>query len=739
MGKYKSRLLFVLTLLTACLLAGCGKEEEGRQFGVDGYVYVPKLLGGNASDFCVSGDYLYFLRNVDGDTVIRRTLLEGEDGAPSLAAAKTVLTTKTILSRLSEETLCGGQPYSTASIQSFAVDQEENLFCIISFIKYGGADAHYAVTCVGSAFYRQSADGSVVSYRDLPEAPVQQYDLLVAEDSDKVYILAGSNLLLVDGEGAVEASLALEQEDSFGRAELLEGADGSVYCSVTSSADDLMTTYLIGRDLQPEQVEELSGRADRILYGSREGLLARDSDSLYRYRKDTLKTENSLEKILIWADSALLGSHINEVLPLTGDRFLVQEYGSGIFLLTRTAVEDLPEKELIVIVSLYPETGLKEIIVDFNRQSDKYHVSLETFGANSREPSTIDGALARLDSALIFREPPDLLDMYGLSIMKYAEKEMLEDLRVYMEGEKAGPEDYLDGVLEGYTIGGRLVCVPAGFGIPCVLGIGPWSQSVENWGMEDVMRLTEEYPAPEYRLFEDAVGCQYLLEEFCAPYYLERFVDWERGACSFDSGEFAELLEWAVRQAGGESADSVPLLDTAYMRNFNRYSYWNWEYPEGVTLLGYPTADGKGVFPAGGDGAIGMVSKSLHKEGAWEFLQFYMEEADRQAVDKFNGIFSTRRSLLAEQAQEIVIPGNKGSYYSYDFGEVDLYEISQEQADAVMAVIESLDFTPRSSLENTIIGIVTEEARDFFDGDKTAAEVCELIQNRAELALKESR
>ena len=127
------------------------------------------------------------------------------------------------------------------------------------------------------------------------------------------------------------------------------------------------------------------------------------------------------------------------------------------YLLVRTPVGELPEKELVVLASLSPGADLRDVVVEYNRQSGRYHCIIEQYGNDSGTGDA--GADVRLDAALLSSSPPDILDLRSVDIYKYAEKRVLEDLSPYMEGSgTVRREDFLDGVLEGYTIGGRLVC-----------------------------------------------------------------------------------------------------------------------------------------------------------------------------------------------------------------------------------------------------------------------------------------
>ena len=65
--------------------------------------------------------------------------------------------------------------------------------------------------------------------------------------------------------------------------------------------------------------------------------------------------------------------------------------------------------------------------------------------------------------------------------------------------------------------------------------------------------------------------------------------------------------------------------------------------------------------------------------------------------------------------------------------------MKKEDAEALLDVINTVDFTPRSALEQSVISIITEEAESFFSGGKTAAQAAEIIQNRVQILISESQ
>ena len=70
-------------------------------------------------------------------------------------------------------------------------------------------------------------------------------------------------------------------------------------------------------------------------------------------------------------------------------------------------------------------------------------------------------------------------------------------------------------------------------------------------------------------------------------------------------------------------------------------------------------------------------------------------------------------------------------------GEVLYYYMSQEQADALLEMIEMLDFTPQGGAENRVLDILEEESAGYLDGSRSVKETAEIIQNRVRNLVQE--
>ena len=91
--------------------------------------------------------------------------------------------------------------------------------------------------------------------------------------------------------------------------------------------------------------------------------------------------------------------------------------------------------------------------------------------------------------------------------------------------------------------------------------------------------------------------------------------------------------------------------------------------------------------------------------------------------------------ILDENGEKI--PQARGNWYDENGEEHNVYAMTQEQADAVLAVITTC--TKVANYDTSIYDIVNEQAQAFFAGQKSVDEVCRLIQSKANIYVNEQR
>ena len=575
-GRYA--IIAALLCIVLGALTACGRKEEPTetQLGIDGYVYVPRLLDTSAVDtygnkymkidyLKVVGNNLYYLHRDEGSgSTLERIPLPEEAEMPGLqgidfGAGERLLDFSGGSYAYSEEAL-EGQRYSV-SMHDYTVDEEQNIYAVVSENRYSGIN----VSESKELLCRYGADGQPGYRMPLDGAKVNG---MVPYGSGSLLLLTEDEIRKIDADGNVAERVSIEEYRS-GRdivSERLYGEPGGriyyviYYIDATWEVMELVAEG--GMRLREVQGFVWKNNVDTNIQGCHDGDLyftLHSDDTLYLFDGE----EGAARKVLRWEDSDIFNSSVEQLWPAGEDGILAHclsnNGNSGSreewYLLVRTPVEELPEKELVVLASFSPDLDLRSAVVEYNRQSERYHCIIEQYG---HVPGTGDdtGASIRLDAALLSSSPPDILDLWSVDIYKYAEKGVLEDLSPYIEGSgTVRREDFLEGVLEGYTIGGSLVCVPTRFTLDTIVGRDSQTSLLEGWGIEDVYTLMESHPemtelvSSGFRRLDgpeggraEGKGRDYMLKEFFPAYYLERFVDWEAGECSFDSGEFRELL-----------------------------------------------------------------------------------------------------------------------------------------------------------------------------------------------------
>lgn len=713
------------------ILSGCGKENNSYNLGIDGCVYVAEQvsLPEEAGNFKIRNGYLYWLMHQENGFDIRKVPVEecfGKRDVLMLSAGESVL------------------PAGSVPVMStvYEVDEEGNLFYLSK----------------GNLLVRQQPDG-VAEYMVQIGGSGEGIVSLAEGKTGKLAAATQEFIYVINAEGEVEDKVSTGEytgrenlpDGMYVSIELLKGDSGRIYCVTGRSLWELVDEggYCL------KKLKDSNGQGE--LLASSQGLMYNGSDGiLYRCREDT----GVCEALLRWNDSMTGNRPDGEILWISEEKLAVYYRGSsleaGLYLLTKTPTEELPEKEVLVLAVSSPSDSLVQYVLKFNRNNERYHVAMEYYQG--------EAAGTRLDARIVSSNPPDLIDLTGMEVEKYAGKDVLENLNPYLEQSTVlGPEDFLENMLESYIVNGSLVCLPREFYCDTVIGRASQVGSMPGWTMEDVRILTEEYPQKE--LFYNA-GISALVGKFFGSYILESYIDWKSGECSFDGEKFIAFMEWIAELTGGEDSEDVffesmtgtmdkgRLLSVSAMvgtlEDILREEIF---FQEKVTATGYPSADGTARHYSHPYNLIGIVADSGRKEGAWQFLEAFLTDS---SIDYL--FLPSRKSVLQEKAEYLMEPDYrldvngetllkkdgtpliipKITFLGIADGSVDVDYMTVEQMEQVYEVIATADFTLRDSIRTDILDIIVEEMSPCLTGNKTYEQAAAVVQNRVQNMVRES-
>ena len=350
---------------------------------------------------------------------------------------------------------------------------------------------------------------------------------------------------------------------------------------------------------------------------------------------------------------------------------------------------------------------------------------------------------------------------------QYAAKGFLEDLMPYLNRDSAvSPNKLMESVLNAVKTDGKLYQLPTSFQVVSAAGKREIVGGYESWTTDEVEDALKKLPEGATVFNVDYTKSHVLY--LCASSAMNRFVDWQAGACSFDSDDFKSILSFA--NTFPDEFDSMNFDFDEYQSDYRRVGqgqqllaniafasfddiYYQFAAMDNdVCFVGYPGASdglGSGFVPLG---SICMTTACKDKDGAWGFIRSLLSmDAQMQSP-----AFPMLKSAFEQQAQAAMqqdyvtdedgnpildASGNPIPVVLYTIGffneTVDVYAVTPEQYQAVCDLINQT--TSVFTFDENLMNILTEETAAYFAGAKTLDETAAMIQNRASLYIAEQK
>lgn len=669
--------------------------------------------------------------------------------------------------------------YISSNIYSITVDKSGGLAAIKNQYTYN------SVTSESSEKYflvRYADDGTVIaetSLEKLIESVEDDYfwiDDFIPTNSGKYLLHCNSSIYIVDENGSFLGKLKYEGSSNdtwlWG---LYESGDGRIFTTVS-------ITKRVGNEYENEQklveidVEGAKfGEEYPIKIGSAgfmngtekyDLLVTRDS-GLAGYNIQTGETEVIIDWLKSGFDVTAMVQDATTVLPDGRVLCVTYDYqynGGGysygndmiISILTEIPPEEIPDKKLIKLYALYLSTDIKRQILEFNKNNIEYEIELTSYEDYE------DGA-TRMNNDMIAGNLPDIIILnQNMPIDSYISKGLLADIYEYIDNDPdMNRSDFIENLFKAYEVGGKLYEIIPSFSIVTLAAKTSLVGEEQGWTMDEFIDFADSHP--DAKSFSDFNTKSDVLTSFINVCY-NSYIDNDTGKCRFDSDEFIRLLEFCNRfpkeipdnfwDSYDRSAQEDDLrtgkrLFSEY--HLNRFgSIREMEYAtfgEPITFKGYPGADGSGsAFSSYTE--IAITSKANNTEGAWSFVKYFLSEEyqDIYATNQSYN-FPIRVSSLEKQAEAfkerrywLNSDGTK-EYWDNTYwiagNEIKIGENTDEDNKKVLDFIYSVDSVSRYNTE--ITSIITEEAAAYFEGQKSAADVAETIQNRVSNYIAEKR
>ena len=476
-----------------------------------------------------------------------------------------------------------------------------------------------------------------------------------------------------------------------------------------------------------------------------------------------------------------------------------QKQNMQLIVLTRVDAASVVNKTVLTFACMYLDWNMRDAIVKFNRSSNTHRIVVRDYSEYNTDDDYTAG-IQKLNTEMLSGKLPDMIDVdtYNMPIEQYAAKGFLTDLYELMDADPEMSRDsFVQPLLKALeSADGKLYQLPQTFAIDTAIALDKVVGEYDTWNLaavKDAMTKLQDGATvfEVYRTKSDILSS-------CISRNIDAFVDWENGSAHFDSDEFKALLEFANsfpdsydwENADDEQMDSdqnrmnsgKQLLSSFYVSSLEDILYQLTGYNGKVKFVGYPSETGTSNHSFQINGSIAISSTCADKTAAWGFMKQFLNEEYQSSYQIWSfpvnqAAFDAKlKEMMTEEYQTddngnvmkddngnpIRIPkityytdgngtmtgystGNggvavmqasaDGSVEMGENGEVNVYAMTQEQADEILGLINAT--TAVYGYDESIMGIITDEAAPYFAGEKSLDDTVSMIQSRVNLYVAE--
>lgn len=729
----KKILAVLLLLLSFAFITGCGEAQEEKAPEVNYEITclelpdIDELLEGEA---VLTQEAVYLLeKEAQQQRIVRRTFAE-LFWEPDLAG-------ETVIELADGERVEAFQLTEEGAVLCVVMKQRDDEESLLRFLR------------------KYDAEGTLLWEKEMSEiGDTFLKQLVVAEK--RIYALGQNMVYAFDENGNVINRAELNYE-------LMNGAgyaDGKLMI-LCSSGD---RTELVVLDESLKETERTKSEQTRFIPSCERGLYVREQDEVTRQGEGTAAlfrlSEHQLDAYSLLSIHSVGNGYV----------LLTQLQNPRLILLTTESItweqpEDnseetaqasgtqpqIPDEEKIQLTFAMLNYDLYSgDIVLFNKGSNEYHL-------NTKKYNDFSQYAALVGAAMTTEEAPDVIELLGGSLNNdyhnYIRNGYLEDMLPYVESsDRITKSDLVDGILELQTVDGKVYSIPTGFTLNCMAVSSSLVGGKTDWSIEEFLDFMETYPdalsLPGMSVADGKASMlQLILQGGMGAFY-----DEETGAAYFDGDEFRTVLkrinslqisEGMTLSREERAAEGEAVVWVFNLTKPRDLQQMEWKNGQELTLIGYPGAGGNRISLTG---RLAINANSAQKTGAWQFVEELLMKSP--SVQKMTE-FSVRKDLLEEYLYAEAMPvymtdddgnevldenGQKIEIYS-TFDGIPYYAITEEQIQKVRDAIDTGFMI--DEVTQTIYTEVCEEAKPYFQGQKSLDDVVKVIQSRVQLYLDE--
>lgn len=412
---------------------------------------------------------------------------------------------------------------------------------------------------------------------------------------------------------------------------------------------------------------------------------------------------------------------------------------------TKQGQQEQNGKKIVVLSVLEADPMYSLAAKKYEEQHPDVDIQIKEYsgGEGSNQEGDVEKYVKTTNTELLSGKGADLiaLDVSGLSVEKYVDKQLLVNLSELMEQDPSFDSNlYEMNILDGAKMRGGLYSLPLRFFLDSLMGD---KKAIEQSGVkfDDSTWTWGEFTEVGKRLAASG-GHTYSMGNTPPELMLNilfidnytRIVHEEKRPASFDTNAFVELMEQVKKMYEDKVVTDAEVnagdyfFAPALILSPEDYFVGPAMFYEQGKIYRKPLAAGQqtGVTFLTHK-KLGLNRNSNVQAEAWDFLKFLLSE-EMQTMPGLQG-FSVNKKVNERTFKDLeekgAIESPMGSAILVQKADIDM--IKQMLADAT---------TPQKN-ESKIQQIIEEEAKAYFSGQKSAQAVADLVANRVTTYLNE--
>ncbi len=489
-----------------------------------------------------------------------------------------------------------------------------------------------------------------------------------------------------------------------------------------------------------------------------DGIYAVYSDGLYKFDMTT----GSASSVFSFTDTdyARYSNGKDETLiPFSKDTFFVcgidrsgTKDTAGLVLLTREDKNPNAGKTILTVggINTAKDASLQAAVSLFNQTNTKFRVEIVDYASDMNmygETSDYNEMNSNLRTAVLLKimsgGGTDILyDDSGNPLQTSAAQNSQVDLMPYIEKDPdINSDNYLINVITALKSDEKLYQIISNFSVIGLAGANSKVGQKTGWTYDEFHKFADSLPTGVTPILKD--WSQGDLLAMAIDSNMEQFIDFSSSGANFDTDDFRYLLDFAKNNGinpddPGKVYENMyqPLIDgtaTLLAREITGPKTYNdiekKIFNESFSMMGFPSslASGPSINPSS---VYSISSDCKYKDAAWEFIKTVLSEKSQEALS--GGIPVNKKTVETQIQKAMNIKAVDVMDTNYGVKPMD-----EETAARYRDVL--LDLSNVYLSDSDINAILKEEANAYFYGQKSAADVTLLIQNRLQTLLFERK